>query len=70
MANISLGRPDQVIGHADKAMQLSPPLDPYRYTFHALKASAYIMLDQYDHAIEHLRQAVANNPDFPRPIAT
>ncbi len=69
MANIALARPDQVIGHADKAMQLSPPLDPYRYTFYALKASAHIMLDQHDSAIEYLRRAVANNPDFPKPIA-
>jgi Flp pilus assembly protein TadD len=69
MANIALARPDQVIGHADKAMQLSPPLDPFRYTFYALKASAHIMLGQHDSAIAHLRQAVANNPDFPRPIA-
>jgi len=69
MANISLARPDQVIGHAEKAMQLSPPLDPYRYTFYALKASAHIMLGQHDSAIDYLRQAVANNPDFPKPIA-
>jgi tetratricopeptide (TPR) repeat protein len=69
MANIALARPDKVMAHADRAMQLSPPLDPYRYTFHALKASAHIMLGQLDSAIEYLRQAVANNPDFPRPIA-
>jgi TolB-like protein/Tfp pilus assembly protein PilF len=69
MANVALARPGQVIGHADKAMQLSPPLDPYRYTFYALKAAAHVMLGQHDSAIEYLRQAVANNPDFPRPIA-
>ena len=27
------------------------------------------MLGQHDRAIEYLRQAVANNPDFPKPIA-
>ena len=27
------------------------------------------MLGEQDRAIEHLRQAVANNPDFPTPIA-
>jgi TolB-like protein/Tfp pilus assembly protein PilF len=69
MANVALARPDQVIEHADRAMQLSPPFDPFRYTFYALKASAQTMLGKYDSAIEYLRQAVANNPDFPRPIA-
>jgi adenylate cyclase len=69
MANIALARPEQVMGHAEKAMQLSPPLDPFRYTFHALKASAHIMLGQHDEAVECLRQAVANNPDFPKPVA-
>jgi adenylate cyclase len=68
MANIFLARADQIIGHADKAMQLSP-LDPYRYIFYAFKAYGHIMLGQYDRAIEYLRQAVANNPDFPTPIA-
>jgi TolB-like protein/Tfp pilus assembly protein PilF len=69
MANVALARPDEVIRHADKAMQLSPPLDPHRYTFYALRASAHTMLGQDDSAIDDLRQAVANNPDFPRPIA-
>jgi TolB-like protein/Tfp pilus assembly protein PilF len=69
MASLSLARPDQVIAYADKAMQLSSPVDPCRYTFYALKASAHIMLGHHDCALEHLRQAVANNPDFPKPVA-
>jgi adenylate cyclase len=68
MVNIYLGRPDQIIEHADKAAQLSPA-DPFRYIFHAFKAYAHVMLGQQSTAIESLRQAVANNPDFPTPIA-
>jgi adenylate cyclase len=68
MANLCLARPDQVIGYADKAMRLSP-LDPYVYIFYALKAYAHVMLGDEGRAIEYLRQAVANNPEFPTPIA-
>ncbi len=68
MANIFLARADQIIDYANKAMQLSP-LDPYRYIFFAFKAYGHVMLGQQDRAIEQLRQAVANNPDFPTPIA-
>jgi adenylate cyclase len=68
MTNIFLGRADQIIVYANKAMHLSP-LDPYRYIFCAFKAYGHVMLGEHDHAIEGLRQAVANNPDFPTPIA-
>jgi len=68
MANLYLARAGRVIVHADKAMNLSP-LDPYRYIFYAFKAYGHIMLDQHEDALEYLRQAVANNPDFPTPIA-
>jgi Tfp pilus assembly protein PilF len=50
-------------------MRLSP-LDPYTYLFFALKAYGHVMLGEHDHAIDCLRQAVANNPDFPTPIAS
>jgi TolB-like protein len=68
MANIFLGRAGPIIAYADKALQLSP-LDPYRYIFCAFKAYGHVMLGHHDRAIEYLRQAVANNPDFPTPIA-
>ena len=68
MANIFLAQTDQIIRYADKAMHLSS-LHPYRYIFYAFKAYGHIMLGEQDRAIEHLRQAVAKNPDFPTPIA-
>jgi len=68
MANTFLGRADQIIAFADKAMHLSPA-DPYRYIFYAFKAYGHVMLEHQDRAIEYLRQAVANNPEFPTPIA-
>jgi tetratricopeptide (TPR) repeat protein len=68
MVHIFLGRPEQILAYAEKAMQLSP-VDPYRYIFYAFKAYAHVMLGQKSRAIEYLRQAVANNPDFPTPIA-
>jgi tetratricopeptide (TPR) repeat protein len=67
MANLHLARPDQALRYADKAMRLSP-LDPYLYVFYALKAYGHIMLGEHGRAIEYLRQAVANNPEFPTPI--
>jgi tetratricopeptide (TPR) repeat protein len=69
MVNIFLARADEILGYADKAIQLSPPLDPYRYIFYAFKAYAHVMLGERDRAIGYLSQAVANNPDFPTPIA-
>jgi len=54
--------------YADKAMRLSP-LDPYVYIFYALKAYGHAMLGDHDRAIGYLRQSVANNPEFPTPIA-
>jgi TolB-like protein/Flp pilus assembly protein TadD len=68
LANLQLARPDQALEYADKAMRLSP-LDPYRYFFCALKGYGHIMRDERGRAIECLRQAVANNPEFPTPIA-
>ena len=68
MANLFLARPDEVIAYADKAMRLSP-LDPYVYIFYAFKAYGHVMLGNHDRAIEYLRQSVANNPEFPTPIA-
>jgi tetratricopeptide (TPR) repeat protein len=66
MASLHLARPGQALRYADKAMRLSP-LDPYLYVFYALKAYGHIMLGEHGRAIEYLRQAVANNPEFEHP---
>ena len=49
-------------------MRLSPP-DPYLYVFYAQKGLGQIMLRQDEQAVGSLRRAVANNPDFPTPLA-
>jgi tetratricopeptide (TPR) repeat protein len=67
-ANLMLGLADNAIENADKAMRLSPP-DPYLYVFHAQEALGHIMLGQDERAVACLRRAVANNPDFPTPLA-
>jgi TolB-like protein/cytochrome c-type biogenesis protein CcmH/NrfG len=67
-ANLMLGLPEKTVEHADRAMRLSPP-DPYCYVFYAQQGLAHIMLHQDDHAVECLRRAVANNPQFPTPVA-
>jgi TolB-like protein/cytochrome c-type biogenesis protein CcmH/NrfG len=68
MVSLFTGRPDQIIGYADKAAQLSPA-DPFRYIFYAFTAYGHVMLDNKPAAIECLRQAIANNPNFPTPLA-
>jgi tetratricopeptide (TPR) repeat protein len=67
-ANLMLGLPEKTIEYADRAMRLSPP-DPYLYVFYAQEGLAHIMLRQDDRAVACLRQAVANNPRFPSPVA-
>jgi tetratricopeptide (TPR) repeat protein len=67
-ANLALGLAEKTIEYADRAMRLSPP-DPYLYVFYAQEGLAYIMLRLDDRAVASLRQAVANNPRFPSPIA-
>ena len=67
-ANLALGLPEKTIEYADRAMRLSPP-DPYLYVFYAQEGLAHIMLGRDDRAVACLRQAVANNPRFPSPIA-
>jgi len=67
-ANLMLGRGEKTIEHADKAIRLSPP-DPYLYVFFAQQGLGHIMLHQDERAVMHLRQAVANNPAFPSPVA-
>lgn len=67
-ANLMLGLPEKTIDYANSAMRLSPP-DPYLYVFYAQMGLAHIMLRQDDRAVACLRQAVANNPKFPAPVA-
>jgi tetratricopeptide (TPR) repeat protein len=67
-ANLMLGLPEKTVECARRAMRLSPP-DPYLYVFYAQEGLARIMLRQDDRAIACLRQAVANNPRFPAPVA-
>jgi TolB-like protein/Tfp pilus assembly protein PilF len=67
-ANLALGLPEKTIEYADRAMRLSPP-DPYLYVFYAQEGLAHIMLQRDDRAVACLRQAVANNPRFPSPVA-
>jgi adenylate cyclase len=66
--SLMLGQPEAAIENAERAMRLSPP-DPYLYVFYAQKALGQIMLRQDEQAVGSLRQAVANNPDFPTPLA-
>jgi adenylate cyclase len=67
-AYVMLGLPEKTIEHAHRAMRLSPP-DPYLYVFHAIEGVGQAMLRRDDRAIACLRQAVANNPQFPTPLA-
>lgn len=63
-ANLMLGLPHQAIEHATKVKRFSPP-DPYLYVFHTQEGLAHLMLGEDELAVACLRQAVANNPEFP-----
>jgi len=67
-AYVMLGLPEKTIEYANRAMRLSPP-DPYLYVFYAIEGVGHAMLRQDDRAIACLRRAVANNPQFPTPLA-
>jgi tetratricopeptide (TPR) repeat protein len=68
VAAMYLGRPEEAIEYADKAMRLSP-LDPYLAFFHLFRATGCFMLQRDDDAIVSLRHAVANCPEFSTAVA-
>jgi adenylate cyclase len=53
---------------SEKAIRLSPR-DPFLFAFFNGNGRAYLGLQQYDRAIEWLRRAVAENPDFPTSLS-
>ena len=67
-ASSFLGRPQDAIDYADKAMRLSPR-DPLMYVFYLEKGFALSLLRRDDQAIDWLRRAVAAAPQWPLPQA-
>jgi Flp pilus assembly protein TadD len=63
-----LGYGEKTIEYAERAIRLSPP-DPYLYVFYAQEGLGHIMLHQNALAVSCFRRAVANNPQFPSPVA-
>ena len=68
IASSFLGRPQQAIDYADKAIRLSPR-DPILYAFYLEKGFALSLLHQDDQAIGWLRRAGAAAPQWPLPQA-
>jgi adenylate cyclase len=66
VASSFLGRPQEALDYADKAMRLSPR-DPNLYAFYLNKGFALCLLDQDEQAIGWLRRAVAAAPQWPLP---
>ena len=66
VASSFLGRPQEALDYADKAMRLSPR-DPNLYAFYLNKGFALSLLGQDDQAIGWLRRAVAAAPQWPLP---
>ena len=66
VASSFLGRAQEALDYADKAMRLSPR-DPNLYAFYLNKGFALSLLDQDDQAIGWLRRAVAAAPQWPLP---
>jgi adenylate cyclase len=67
-ASLYLGRPEESIAYAERAMCLSP-LDPYVPIFHAHEGYARFMMHDDDRAIWSLQQALASHPEFPTATA-
>ena len=68
LANSFLGRPQEAIEYADKAMRLSPR-DPLLYVFYLENGFALSLLGQDNQAITWLRRVVAAAPQWPLPQA-
>ena len=68
VASSFLGRPQEAVEYADKAIRLSPR-DPNLYSFYLDKGFALSLLGQDDQAINWLRRAVAAAPQWPLPQA-
>jgi TolB-like protein/Tfp pilus assembly protein PilF len=68
VASSFLGRPQEAVEYADKAMRLSPR-DPSLFAFYLDKGFALSLLGQHDQAIVWLRRAVAAAPQWPLPQA-
>jgi adenylate cyclase len=67
-ANFYLGRAQEMIDYADKAMRLSP-FDPYLAVFRHHRAVGCFMLHQDNDAIASWRRAVADNPKYSAAVA-
>jgi adenylate cyclase len=64
LVNSFLGRPQQALEYADKAIRLSPR-DPLLYVFQFEKGMALALLHRDQEALEWLRQAAAGAPQWP-----
>jgi adenylate cyclase len=67
-ASSFLGRPQEAVEYADKAMRLSPR-DPILYVFYLEKGFALSLLQHDDQAIDWLRRAAAAASQWPLPEA-
>jgi len=65
----ALRKPEKTIEFVDKAIRLSPR-DPALSFWYATKSGAYLLLQQYDQAIEWARRSIAINPNFAGPYAS
>jgi adenylate cyclase len=63
--NLRMGRPEETIKYAEKAIRLSPR-DPILFVFHAFAGEAYFLQQQYEPAVALLRTSVAENTQFPQ----
>jgi len=64
----ALRQPEKAIEFIDKAIRLSPH-DPALSFWYNTKSNAYLLLQQYDQAIEWARRSIAINPNFAGPYA-
>jgi len=65
----ALRQPEKTIEFVDKAIRLSPR-DPALSFWYGTKSGAYLLLQQYDQAIEWARRSIAINPNHANPWAS